>query len=76
VILTGGATARAVMHHVRARRLRILGELQPGIPVGRLEDGAWHGLTVVTKAGGFGTPSTLLDVVRALGPSSSSTDVT
>jgi uncharacterized protein YgbK (DUF1537 family) len=69
VVLTGGATARAVMHRVGARHLRLLGELQPGIPVGVLEDGSWHGTTVVTKAGGFGMPGTLLDVVRALGPS-------
>ena len=69
VVLTGGATARAVIHRVAARHVRILGELQPGIPVGVLEDGTWHGVTVVTKAGGFGSPSTLLDVVRALSPS-------
>jgi uncharacterized protein YgbK (DUF1537 family) len=29
--------------------------------------GIWDGLTVVTKAGGFGTPETLLDVAHALG---------
>jgi D-threonate/D-erythronate kinase len=73
IVLTGGATARAVIHRVGARHLRVLGELEPGVPVGILEDGQWHGLTVVTKAGGFGKPETLLDVVRALGPSSSST---
>jgi uncharacterized protein YgbK (DUF1537 family) len=71
VILTGGATARAVSHRLRAAHLRILGELQPGVPVGKLQDGAWHDVAVVTKAGGFGTPDTLLDVVRALGVSSS-----
>ena len=70
VVLTGGATARAVIHQVQAKHVRVLGELQPGIPIGKLEDGLWQGVTVVTKAGGFGTPSTLLDVVRALGPSS------
>ena len=37
---------------------------------GALEDGVWHAITVVTKAGGFGTPETLLDVVRGLGVSS------
>ena len=70
VILTGGATARAVIHRVQANHVRVLGEIQPGIPFGKLQDGQWHGVTVVTKAGGFGTPTTLLDVVRALGPSS------
>jgi uncharacterized protein YgbK (DUF1537 family) len=69
-ILTGGATAREVSHRLGATSLRLLGELQPGVPVGRLEDGVWHGITVVTKAGGFGTPETLLDAVRGLGVSS------
>jgi uncharacterized protein YgbK (DUF1537 family) len=50
--------------------LHLRGEIEPGIPVGTLEDGAWHGITVVTKAGGFGAPETLLDVLRALGVSS------
>jgi uncharacterized protein YgbK (DUF1537 family) len=70
VLLTGGATAREVSHRLGATSLRLRGEVEPGIPVGTLEDGLWHGVTVVTKAGGFGTPETLLDVVRALGVSS------
>jgi len=70
VVLTGGATAREVGHRLGVSGLRILGEIEPGIPFGRLEDGVWHGITVVTKAGGFGTPETLLDVVRSLGVSS------
>ena len=70
VVLTGGATARAVIHCQGATSLRILGEIEPGIPVGQLEDGIWHGMPVVTKAGGFGNPDTLLDVVHALGVSS------
>jgi uncharacterized protein YgbK (DUF1537 family) len=70
VVLTGGATARAVSHRLGATSLRLLGELEPGVPIGQLQDGIWHGVTVVTKAGGFGTPDTLLDVVRALGVSS------
>jgi uncharacterized protein YgbK (DUF1537 family) len=51
---------------VGARHLRVLGELEPAVPVGILEDGQWHGLFVVTKAGGFGRPDTLLNAVRAL----------
>lgn len=70
VVLTGGATARAVGHRVGATSLRILGELEPGIPVGAFADGLWQGVAVVTKAGGFGTPETLLDVVQSLGVSS------
>jgi uncharacterized protein YgbK (DUF1537 family) len=70
VVLTGGATAREVSHRLGATSLRLRGEIEPGIPIGTLEDGRWHGVTVVTKAGGFGSPWTLLDVVHALGVSS------
>ncbi|MBV9580703.1 MAG: hypothetical protein JO057_19150 [Chloroflexi bacterium] len=71
VVLTGGATAREVSHRLGATSLRLAGEVQPGIPGGTLEDGVWHAVTVVTKAGGFGAAETLLDVVHALGVSSS-----
>jgi D-threonate/D-erythronate kinase len=70
VVLTGGATAREVSHRLGTNSVRILGELAPGVPFGHFENGAWDGVTVITKAGGFGTPETLLDVVRALGVSS------
>jgi uncharacterized protein YgbK (DUF1537 family) len=70
VVLTGGATAREVSHRLGVHGLRVSGELQPGIPFGSLEGGIWDSMPVVTKAGGFGTPGTLLDVVCALGVSS------
>jgi hypothetical protein len=38
--------------------------------MGTLEGGPWDHVAVITKAGGFGAPSTLLDAVRALGVSS------
>lgn len=66
VVLTGGATGRAVLARLGVSQVRIHGELEPGIPVGSLPDGR----PVVTKAGGFGRPETLLDVVRSLGVSS------
>ena len=74
VVLTGGATARAVCHRLGVTALRVRGELEPGVPVGTLQDGPWHGVTVVTKAGGFGGPDTLLDVARAFGVPSQADD--
>jgi len=67
VVLAGGATARNVCERLGAVGVRLAGELSPGVPIGRLVGGAWNGVRVVTKAGGFGQPNTLLDVVRALG---------
>ena len=70
VVLAGGATARLVCERLGALGVRLQGELQPGIAHGLLQGGLWDGVRVVTKAGGFGTPETLLDVVQALGVSS------
>ncbi len=71
VILAGGATARKVCERLGAAGVRLLGELSPGVPIGRLVGGRWDQVLVVTKAGGFGTPTTLLDAVRSLGVLSS-----
>ena len=70
LVLVGGQTARLVCRRLQAQGVRIEGELEPGVPYGRLIGGVWDGLPVVTKAGGFGGPDTLLDAVRALGVSS------
>jgi D-threonate/D-erythronate kinase len=70
VILTGGATARAVCTALGVDGIDLLSEVLPGIPIGRLRGGIWPGILVVTKAGGFGGPNTLLDVLRLVGPSS------
>jgi uncharacterized protein YgbK (DUF1537 family) len=67
VVLVGGATARAVCERFNAHGVRLVGELSPGIPCGSLIGGFWDGMPVVTKAGGFGSPNTLLDVAYALG---------
>jgi uncharacterized protein YgbK (DUF1537 family) len=70
LVLVGGATARLACERLGATGVRLQGELQPGVPYGFLHGGLWHGIRVVTKAGGFGTAETLLDVVHALGVSS------
>jgi uncharacterized protein YgbK (DUF1537 family) len=70
VVLAGGATARRVCARLGAVGVRLSGELSPGIPIGHLVGGRWDQVLVVTKAGGFGNPATLLDVVRSVGVSS------
>ncbi len=47
-----------------AEGLSVVGELTPGIPVSILEGGAWAGVAVVSKSGGFGAPSVLLDIIE------------
>ncbi|MDP9350466.1 MAG: hypothetical protein M3P51_02835 [Chloroflexota bacterium] len=64
LVLTGGDTARAVCQHIGAHSIRLLAELEPGVPLGELDD-VEH-LPVVTKAGAFGTPNTLSRALQAL----------
>lgn len=61
-VLTGGETARAVLQARGIRELRLLGEVEPGVPFGMARDGT----LVCTKAGGFGGKRTLVRCVRRL----------
>ncbi|HVC32699.1 MAG TPA: four-carbon acid sugar kinase family protein [Chloroflexota bacterium] len=66
LILSGGDTARAVCGALGAHGLDVHREAAPGVPISLLEGGRWDGLPVVTKAGGFGQPDTLTQVVKEL----------
>lgn len=62
VLLTGGATAEAVLDRLGAGVLRLLGEALPGLPVARA-----GGRVYVTKSGGFGAPDALRRLLPADG---------
>ena len=64
LVATGGETARAVLQAFGVPGLRLVGELEAGVPASTTMDG--HGLPVVTKAGAFGQPGTLLRCRAAL----------
>ena len=66
LVLTGGDTARAVLTALGARGIALDAELFPGIPRGRVIGGVLDGTIVVTKAGGFGAPDTLVRIQRHL----------
>jgi uncharacterized protein YgbK (DUF1537 family) len=66
LILTGGDTARAVCGALGIQALEITREAAPGVPISLLQGGRWDGLPVVTKAGGFGEPETLVRVAQML----------
>lgn len=59
LILTGGATAEAVLDGLGVTVLDLVGEVVPGLP---LSLGA--GWRIVTKSGGFGAAGTLADLVE------------
>jgi len=54
LVLSGGATAQAVLERLGVRVLDLVGEALPGLPLAQ-----GGGLTFVTKSGGFGGPETL-----------------
>ena len=58
LVATGGETARALLQAFGIPGLLLIGEVEPGIPLS-VTEGA-HPLPVVTKAGAFGSPETLL----------------
>lgn len=64
LVLTGGDVAVHTARRLGASAIWLEGELEAGVPRGRLVGP--HALPVATKAGGFGTPATLLNVVGAL----------
>jgi uncharacterized protein YgbK (DUF1537 family) len=57
LIATGGDIARAALGAMGAGGLHLVGEVEPGVPLGVTD--TQRPLRVVTKAGAFGTPSTL-----------------
>ena len=63
VVLSGGDVARTFCSTYGVRGLDLLAEAAPGIPISRAI-GADR--LLVTKAGGFGTPDTYLDIIHTL----------
>ena len=64
IALTGGDVARRFCDAAGAKRLRLIAEVEPGVPAGRFEGGV--DLVGVTKAGGFGSDDSLSKAVEFL----------
>lgn len=66
LILTGGDTARAVSKSLGGVGVIPFDEISPGIPLVDLVGGAHDGLTIVTKAGGFGERDAIVKAIQRL----------
>jgi uncharacterized protein YgbK (DUF1537 family) len=64
LVLIGGASARAVCLQLGAHGMSLRGEAVRGVPWGVLCGGPWDGVPVLTKSGGFGTPSIVSRAVQ------------
>ncbi|PWT70547.1 MAG: hypothetical protein C5B46_09290 [Proteobacteria bacterium] len=65
LVVTGGDTAIAVLQRLGQPVLKVTGSLLPGIPFSRIQ-GAGKPIWFVTKAGGFGDPTTFVSIAREL----------
>lgn len=66
LILTGGDTASRVFNKIGSSEIKLLDEIIPGIPVGKIVSGQANGAIVVTKSGAFGKPDTFVKVMEYL----------
>lgn len=66
LILTRGSTAAEVINRLGGKGIVLVKELSPFVAVGRLADGPFGGLRVVTKGGGVGDPDILVRAVHYL----------
>jgi 4-hydroxythreonine-4-phosphate dehydrogenase len=65
LIASGGETARAILERWGIASLRLIGELEPGLPIAAVEEQERY-LPVMTKAGAFGNLQTLVQCLRYL----------
>ena len=61
LVATGGDTVEAILDAFGVGALDVLGEFRPGVPVSRTAAGE-AGFTLVSKAGGFGTPDLFAEI--------------
>jgi len=64
VFVSGGRTAEAVCDSLRVKALRVIEEVRPGIAASLALDGRCPGLCLVTKAGGFGSPQEVREILE------------
>jgi len=64
VFVSGGRTAEAVCDSLRVKSLRVIEEVCPGIAASLALDGRCPGLCLVTKAGGFGSPHEVREILE------------
>ena len=64
LVLFGGDSALSVLTRLRVKEVEIEGEVLKGIGIGLVKGGKWHGLRLVTKAGGFGGEDTLERIIE------------
>lgn len=66
LVLVGGDGAAQTLLALGATGIRVVDALVEGVPVGTIVGGSHDGLVVATKAGGFGDPQTITQLIGAV----------
>lgn len=64
VISSGGDTSMVILKSIRAKGIKVISEIMPGIPCGRILGGDLDNTLMITKSGGFGHTDSLVRVVE------------
>lgn len=65
-VLTGGDIAGATCKELNGEGIRVIGEVEAGIPYGKLFGGTFDGIPLVTKAGAFGNEQALSKALQTI----------
>lgn len=63
LVVTGGDTLSIVLDTMGAEVLDCIGEATAGVPVSHIRGGRWHGVTILSKSGGFGEAALLSSLI-------------
>jgi uncharacterized protein YgbK (DUF1537 family) len=66
LMIAGGDTAFGVLRALGASTVDVSSEIEHGAPLGVIGDGVGAGLTIVTKAGGFGDEEFFVRTLEAI----------
>ncbi|MZQ99112.1 MAG: hypothetical protein GT601_15715 [Acidaminobacter sp.] len=66
IIVTGGSTALHVLRGIEGAGVKMVEEMEVGLPYGTVIGGPLNGLGIITKAGGFGTECAFIDGIAYL----------
>lgn len=66
LVVLGDGTVTSICDALKIQKISLVRELLPGIPLGRVSGGGASGLYLITKAGGFGEPSSLRKILELL----------
>jgi len=66
IIVTGGSTALHILRGIEGAGVKMVEEMEVGLPYGTVFGGPLNGLGIITKAGGFGTEGAFIEGIAYL----------